>query len=303
MICLLQKIRISKASPVIPTSAFRAPTEREKRILYPIAGLSLYTGRHRRSRMNIRPIALFGAAAIAILTPALVPGQSTGTKKVTANAWTPPATGDGQPDLRGVWRDISATPLERPKQLEGRQFLTDSEVATLKQRAERIFKTRESDYAGGDSFFLAALSDVDQFKSPNATSGSEMMNVREFDNRTSLIVDPPDGKIPPLTPEAQRRQSALADAVAAGLSPPAGPEQLSNAIRCITPGVPRVGGRYGAGDLAYYQIVQSPGYVVIFSEVMHQTRIIPLDGQPHLPQNLRAWDGDSRGRWDGQTLV
>jgi hypothetical protein len=187
--------------------------------------------------------------------------------------------------------------------LEGRQFLTDAEVAALKQRADRIFKTPGSDYAAGDNVFLAALSGVDRFKNPNATHGAEDMITREFDNRTSLIVDPPDGRIPPLTPEAQRRQSEHSTAVAAGLSPASGPEELNNAIRCITPGVPRVGGRYGAGDFGYYQIVQTPGYVVIFSEVMHQTRIIPLDGRPHLPQNLRAWDGDSRGRWDGKTLV
>jgi hypothetical protein len=126
---------------------------------------------------------------------------------------------------------------------------------------------------------------------------------REFDNRTSLIIDPRDGRLPPLTQEAQRRQSGPAAAVAGGMGLPAGPEELSNAIRCITPGVPRVGGRYGAGDFGYYEIVQSPGYVVIYSEVMHQTRIIPVNGRAHLPQNFRAWDGDSRGRWEGKTLV
>jgi hypothetical protein len=253
--------------------------------------------------MNTRLIASFSAVAIAILASAPVLGQSVGTKEVRDKAWTPPMTADGQPDMRGVWRDTSATPLERPKQLEGRQSLTDAETAALKARADRIFKTRESDYASGDNVFLAALNDVDLFKSPTATGGSIEMINREFDNRTSLIVDPPDGKIPPLTAEAQRRQSPLSTAVAAGLSPAAGPEELNNAIRCITPGVPRVGGRYGAGDYGYYEIVQAPGYMVIFSEVMHQTRIIPIDGRPHLPPRLRAWDGDSRGRWDGKTLV
>jgi len=253
--------------------------------------------------VNIRLIASFSAVAIAFLVPAPALGQSAETRKLKTMAWTPPMTPDGQPDMRGVWRDSSATPLERPKQLEGRQFLTDSEVAGLKERADRIFKAGHSDYASGDNVFFAALSGVDQFKSPTATGGSEEMIIREFDNRTSLIVDPPDGKIPPLTPEAQRRQSGLSTTVAAGLSPPADPEDLNNAIRCITPGVPRLGGRYGAGDFGYYEIVQTPGYVVIFSEVMHQTRIIPLDGRPHLPQRLRLWDGDSRGRWNGKTLV
>jgi hypothetical protein len=255
--------------------------------------------------MQIRLIASLIAVAIAMtITAAPVLAKDSGTKKRSkTKAWTTPMTADGQPDVRGVWRDTSATPLERPKQLEGRQFLTDAEVAELRERADRIFKRDESDYAAGDNVFLAALSGVDQFKSPTATQGSETMINREFDNRTSLIVDPPDGKIPPLTPEAKRRQSGPSATIAAGLSPADGPEQLSNAIRCITPGIPRIGGRYGAGDFGYYEIVQAPGYVVIYSEVMHQTRIIPVDGRPHLPRSIRAWDGDSRGRWDGKTLV
>src|SRR5262245_15778106 len=122
---------------------------------------------------------------------------------------------------------------------------------------------------------------------------------REFDNRTSLIVDPADGRIPPLTPEAQQRRAALAAKERA----PAGPEDLNNNTRCITPGVPRIGGVGADPQYGYYQIAQGPGHVVILMETFHDARIIPLDGRPHLPQSIRLWSGDSRGRWEGATLV
>src|SRR2546425_4101716 len=222
-------------------------------------------------------------------------------KKAAATAtWTPPRTPDGRPDLQGVWLIRTATPLERPKALEGRQFLTAEEVAELRKRADRIFNTGNSDFAGGDTVFLAALANVEQYKNPNTTHGATEMVEREFDNRTSLIVDPPDGRIPPFTAAAQQRQAA---ARAAGQRPPAGPEELSTAHRCLSWSVPRLGGRYGAGDLAYYQILQTPGYVVFFMETGDEARIVPLDDRPHLSQGLRQWRGDSRGRWEGNTLV
>jgi hypothetical protein len=221
-------------------------------------------------------------------------------KAKAAKTWTPPLTPDGQPDLQGVWLSNSATPLERPKALEGREFLTDAEVTELKKRAARLFQGGNSDYAAGDNVFLAALANVEQYKSPNgSTHGSDNMVEREFDNRTSLIVDPPDGKIPPLTAEAQRRRAVIE----ARQRVPAGPVDLSNGLRCITWGVPRLGGNFGAGPYSYYQIFQSPGYVVVAMEVIHEARIIPLDGRPHLPQGIRQWNGDSRGRWEGKTLV
>jgi hypothetical protein len=213
--------------------------------------------------------------------------------------WTPPRTADGQPDLQGVWISISATPLERPKALQDRPLLTDEEVAVLRKRAERIFKTGNSDFAAGDNVFLAALENVDQFKSPTATHGATEMIEREFENRTSLVVDPPTGRIPALTPEARQRQ----DAAAAATQRPARAEDLNNAQRCISWSVPRLGGRYGAGDMAYYQIFQGRGYVVIYLETGHEARVIPLDGRPHLGQSLRQWNGDSRGRWEDNTLV
>ncbi len=218
-----------------------------------------------------------------------------------ASKWTVPLTTDGQPDLQGVWLSNGATPLERPKGLEGRQFLTDAEVAELKKRAERLFKEKNSDFAAGDNAFLAAYANVDQYQNPNISQGSFVdMVEREFDNRTSLIVDPPDGKLPALTPAGQGRVTAADQATK---RQPAGPEGLTNFIRCITFGVPRVGGNFGAGPYSYYQIFQGPGYVVLFTEMIHEARIIPLDGRPHLPSGIRQWNGDSRGRWEGKTLV
>jgi hypothetical protein len=221
----------------------------------------------------------------------------------SATNWTAPSAPDGHPDLQGVWLSNGATPLERPKGLEGKPFLTDAEVAELKKRAARLFKegNSNSDFASGDNAFLAAYANVEQYKNPNiSTGGAEDMVDREFDNRTSLIVDPPDGKLPALTPAGQRRVAA---AEAATKRPATRPEDLTNFIRCITFGVPRVGGNFGAGPYSYYQIFQTPGYVVLFTEMIHEARIIPLDGRPHLPQNIRQWAGDSRGRWEGKTLV
>jgi hypothetical protein len=228
---------------------------------------------------------------VALALPGVVNGQSPST-------WTAPRTPDGQPDLQGVWLSKSATPLERPKALEGRTFLTDEEVAELQARSRRLFADGTSDFAAGDAVFLAALANQERFKSPTSTHNSEDMIEREFDRHTSLVVDPPDGRLPPQTADAIRRRESAA--VAARREHP---EDFDNALRCLAWGVPRLAGRYGAGDLGYYQIVQTPGYVVLFMETGHEARIIPLDGRPHVPGSVRFLSGDSRGRWDGQTLV
>ena len=192
--------------------------------------------------------------------------------------------------------------MERPKELEDRTVLTDAEVDELKRRADRLFKSGKNDYAAGDNLFLAVLANPERYKSPTSTSNSDDMVEREFDNRTSLIVDPPDGRIPPYTPEGRSRQAA-AVAATLGKTYPAGPEDLTASQRCITFGIPRLGGTFSAGQYGYFQIFQAPGYVVVFYEAIHDARIIPLDGRPHLPSNVRTWDGDARGRWEGNTLV
>jgi hypothetical protein len=115
-----------------------------------------------------------------------------------------------------------------------------------------------------------------------------------------VVTDPPDGRIPALTREAQQRRAAT---LARGIAV-AGPEDLPNGVRCITQGVPRIGSG-GSGDpqYGYFQIVQSRGSIVVSMEAFHDTRIIPLDGRPHLPRTIHQTMGDSRGRWDGDTLV
>ena len=205
----------------------------------------------------------------------------------------------GHPDLQGVWLSNSATPLERPAALAGRARLTDEEVAVLRERADRIFRNGRSSFAFGDNVFLAAFENVGTYDSPVAPSSSIAMVEREFDNRTSPVVDPPNGRIPPVTAEAQQRQT---DVTTRGQRK-AGPEDFINMLRCMTTGVPRLGGNFGAGPYSYYQIVQTPGYVVLVMEAFHDARIIPLDGRPHPAERIQLWNGDSRGHWEGDTLV
>jgi hypothetical protein len=246
------------------------------------------------SRFLASPRGLVIPIGVLLLAPVSVSAQSpTGA----SNAKT---VVDGHPNLQGMWVNHSATPLERPKALEGRSVLTDEEVIELKRRVARIFDASvDSDFAGGDDVFLAALANAERFRNANATGSSVAMVERVFDNRTSLILNPPDGRIPPLTQAAQQKR---ARAASAGQRPPAGPEDLSNFVRCITFGMPRLGGN-AASYNSYYQIVQTRRYVVLIGEAIHDARIIPLDRRQHLPQSIRQWHGDSLGRWEGNTLV
>src|SRR5437667_380495 len=143
--------------------------------------------------MRARSLASRTVPAIVVAVTCAVPAW--GQQK-----WHPRRTPDGQPDLQGVWLSNAATPLERPQAMEGKALLTDDEVKELRARADRIFNDGKADAAPGDNFFLATLANPAVYKNPNATGGAEDLVYREFENRTSLIVDPPDGKIP-WTPE------------------------------------------------------------------------------------------------------
>jgi hypothetical protein len=244
----------------------------------------------------------FTTSFIAALLAVTSYGQAGPTRKPAA-AKAIPRTPDGHPDLQGNWLNNSATPFERPKELEGRALLTDAEVAELNQRAKRIFSNPKSDAATTDAYFLSAWRNIEVYKSGGATDSAERVTDMVIDNRTSIITDPPDGKLPAMTEAGQRRRAAYGRSRSAGGVTPAGPDEVSPSDRCITYGVPRVNGVYSAGLHGYYQVVQTRDQLVLFSENVHEARIISLDGSPHLPSSVRDWSGDSRGRWDGDTLV
>ena len=217
-------------------------------------------------------------------------------------AWTVPRTADDRPDLQGVWANNAATPLERPAQLADRASLTEEEVAELAAAAERLFGSG-NDAGFADGVFNAALADATSHESVctgTGNYGSAWMVDRDFDDRTSLITRPGNGRLPALTPAAAERQAAARAARRQRTYD--GPEDLPLQSRCITFGMPRVGG-LGAGYNSYYQIFQTGDHVVLFRELIHDARVIPIGDRPHAPASIRQWHGDSRAHWDGDTLV
>jgi len=244
----------------------------------------------RRTGVVIAFVLLFGT-----LIPAAHAQTVTAKDKAASTKWTPPRTADGQPDLQGVWANNNATPVERPAALAGKPLLTDAEVAALKAKAGELF-SGEGDAAFGDDVFTAIVSGAKKFTSSDAGTGNYnqfWIADRDFDNRTSLITDPPDGRIPSLTAEAKKRVPAEN---VRGFD---GPESRSLSERCITYGAPRIQAAYNS----YYQIFQTRDTVVILMEMIHDARIIPLDGRRHVGDNIRQLLGDSVGHWEGDTLV
>jgi hypothetical protein len=227
-------------------------------------------------------VSLVASVLVAVVgSVAISAGQS--------GAYTPPRTAWGDPDIQGMWsyNDDVNTPFERPGELGGKVEFGDEELAAvLEERARR--NVARAPTIGGET----GAGPTHWYEFWNATSA-----------RTSKVIDPPDGRVPPLTPEARTREAARVEAQR-GRGPSDSWEDRSLGDRCIVSrgGWPHVvvnAGSYGN----IIRILQSPGYVVITHEMIHETRVIPVDGRPHISPGIRQYLGDPRGRWEGNTLV
>ena len=233
--------------------------------------------------------AVFMVLAVLLLAPGLSAAQP--PSATSAEGWMLSRTPWGDPDIQGIWNNVTATRLERPADLADRAVLTDEEAAqfeqeTVAQRAEREAKPAEEHARERTGTGYAASI---WFETSDALSG----------NRTSLLVDPPDGRLPPLTSVAVK--VAEAERQARGASPADTWWDRGPYERCVSRALPgaMMPGFYNHN----YQMLQTPGYVVILVEMIHDARVIPLDGRPHVADGIKQWLGDSRGRWEGDTLV
>jgi hypothetical protein len=238
--------------------------------------------------MDPRSYAFSSPAALAIAflsLPLLMAGQTAKVLAPSRNVHTPVGAHDGHPNFEGYWTNATLTPLERPAELAGKEFFTETEAAAY----EKARLLKENSQAKDDLHYDNVL-----WQSENYGKGVSNL-------RTSMIFDPPDGKIPPLTPkgkiraiaekEAEKRRDAAESADSRNLGE-----------RCISwgnEGPPMIGSTYNANLL----ILKNRDSVAISHEIIHGTRIIPLDGRPHVPSAVRQLGGDSRGRWEGDTLV
>jgi hypothetical protein len=277
----------------------------------------------KRRLLEVIGVAAVVMAVVGLLKVSLVPGEGRSTGPAAKTAW-------GEPDLQGVWTDEFQTPLQRPAQYVNKESFTDEERAALDKRR-----------AAGTHFGDVGLAAKGTEQDVSGAYNQVFQSQKHTGRRTSLIVDPPDGKIPPVTPEVQKRRNEIrafqlallqatqtckdqlpgcaggkygppsprraetppyyiATGAAAGgsINRSDGPEERGLSERCMSAVLPDFGG--------FRRIVQSPGTVTIFYDVgqgQGWNRVIPVDGSPHLPSHVRQWWGDSRGHWEGDTLV
>jgi len=251
-----------------------------------------------RCLASIRPLAV--VTVIVSLAAVSVAGQAAATKAKTTAAtksWTPPRLADGHPDLQGIWDFRTVTPMERPSEFADKPVLTDQEAAKFERQAVEARNAdinRDKTASAGIINGAPATTDVAlAYNDFWWDRGTKVVGTK----RTSLILDPPDGKIPPLTPEGTKRLAALD---AARERPAEGPEDRGVGERCIlgfNSGPPMAPAAYNQN----VHLVQTRDHVVLLNEMVHNARIVPLDTRPH--GRIRQWVGDSRGHWEGDTLV
>ena len=238
---------------------------------------------------------LSGVCLSVIATKVLVPTAAAGQSSATS-----PRTSWGDPDLQGIWTFRTVTPLERPRELADKPTLTAEEAAAYEQQeVRRQNRDLIDSEQGGLNYAPESEGGVVPYNEFWHDRGTTVVATR----RTSLIIDPPDGRLPPFTPEGQRRadeRREIGRQEQRGRPLADRPEDRGVGDRCIlgfNAGPPMLPGGYNQN----VQIFQTPDYVVVYNEMIHNARIIPLDGSSH--GSLRQWSGDSRGRWDGDTLV
>ncbi len=241
-----------------------------------------------------KTLVAIGIAAAALTPLAALAQTAPAPSGASSKKWTTPRTPWGEPDLQGTYSNRTITPFERPATVGGREFFTAEEAAALEKRAQ--------EQSGDEGRSKGTRGDVERaYNDFWWDRGTKVTSLR-----TSLVVDPPDGKVPALTAEAQKRAAdepkrpAFRGAGASGRGADTWLDR-STFERCITRGMP------GAmSPTAYnnnYRITQGPGFVAIQIEMLGGARVIPTDGRPHVGKSIRQWMGDSVARWDGDTLV
>lgn len=248
---------------------------------------------------GVQPRRVIGAICVAVATAAWIvtaPRVEGQARDTAAGApWNAPRTPWGDPDIQGVFTtdDELGVPFERPPQFGNRALVTEDEYAARLTQAQR--------QAQQDSEQFVAERPAGRGGGDGTGPPAHWLERGQPSRRTSVVIDPPDGRIPYLNDQARQRSAVAVNARTTGNKPFDGPQAMDWYDRCITRGLPHVIFPTIYNNTS--EIVQGPGYVAIRFEMIHDARVIPLDGRPQLSSTVRQYFGDSRGRWDGDTLV